>query len=55
MRVPKPVAVRSNVLVMEFIGEDGVSAPSLKEQSPSNPDRGVWVVVDLFGVALSEG
>jgi RIO kinase 1 len=39
VRVPKPVAVRNNVLVMEFIGKDGVSAPSLKEQSPSNPDE----------------
>jgi RIO kinase 1 len=39
VRVPKPVAVRNNVLVMEFIGKDGVSAPSLKEQLPSNPER----------------
>src|SRR5512137_1370618 len=36
VRVPKPVAVKSNVVVMEFIGEDGVSAPSLKEQPPVN-------------------
>ena len=39
VRVPKPVVVRSNVLVMEFIGKDGVSAPSLKEVSPDNPER----------------
>lgn len=39
VRVPKPIAIRSNVLVMEFIGKDGVSAPSLKEQPPSNPKR----------------
>src|SRR5512137_488668 len=39
VRVPKPVAVKSNVVVMEFIGEDGVSAPSLKEQPPVNPER----------------
>ncbi|MFQ5885519.1 MAG: RIO1 family regulatory kinase/ATPase, partial [Thermoplasmata archaeon] len=31
VRVPKPYAVENNVLVMEFIGEDGVSAPLLKE------------------------
>lgn len=37
--VPKPIAVKSNVVVMEFIGKDGVSAPSLKEQAPSNPER----------------
>jgi RIO kinase 1 len=39
VRVPKPVAVKDNVLVMEFIGKDGVSAPSLKEQLPSNPEK----------------
>jgi RIO kinase 1 len=39
VRVPKPVAVKDNVLVMEFIGKDGVSAPSLKEQTPSNPEK----------------
>jgi RIO kinase 1 len=37
--VPKPIAVKSNVVLMEFIGKDGVSAPSLKEQPPSNPER----------------
>jgi RIO kinase 1 len=39
VRVPKPIIVKSNVLVMEFIGKDGVSAPSLKERLPSNPER----------------
>ncbi len=39
VRVPKPIAVKSNVVVMEFIGEKGVSAPSLKEQPPANPDK----------------
>jgi RIO kinase 1 len=39
VRVPKPVAVKNNVLVMEFIGKDGVNAPSLKEQLPNNPER----------------
>jgi RIO kinase 1 len=39
VRVPKPVAVKNNVLVMEFIGKNGVSAPSLKEQQPSNPEK----------------
>ncbi|MCW4029139.1 MAG: serine protein kinase RIO [Candidatus Bathyarchaeota archaeon] len=37
--VPKPIAVKSNVVLMEFIGKDGVSAPSLKEQPPANPER----------------
>ncbi|MEM0374239.1 MAG: serine protein kinase RIO [Sulfolobaceae archaeon] len=31
VRVPRPYLVLENVLVMEFIGEDGVSAPLLKD------------------------
>jgi len=38
VRVPKPIAVESNVVVMEFIGKDGVSAPSLKEEPPEDPE-----------------
>lgn len=37
--VPKPVAVRNNVLIMEFIGKDGVSAPLLRETMLKNPDK----------------
>ncbi len=37
VRVPKPIAVKNNVLIMEFIGKDGVNAASLKEQAPSDP------------------
>jgi RIO kinase 1 len=39
VRVPKPVAVKNNVLIMEFIGEEGTGAPSLKEKTPKNPEK----------------
>ncbi len=39
VRVPKPVTVKNNVLIMEFIGKNGVSAPSMKESSPKNPEK----------------
>lgn len=39
VRVPKPIAVKKNVLVMEFIGEEGECAPSLKEKQPKNPEK----------------
>jgi RIO kinase 1 len=39
VRVPKPIAVKNNVLIMEFIGKNGVNAPSLKEQAPSDPEK----------------
>jgi RIO kinase 1 len=37
VRVPKPVAVDKNVLVMEFIGDGGVPAPTLREEPPKRP------------------
>jgi len=37
VRVPKPIAVSKNVLIMEFIGEEGVSAPLLKETILQKP------------------
>jgi RIO kinase 1 len=39
VRVPKPIAVKNNVLVMEFIGKNGVNAASLKEQAPSDSEK----------------
>jgi len=39
VRVPRPIAVKNNVLIMEFIGENGVTAPSLKELTPPNPTK----------------
>jgi RIO kinase 1 len=39
VRVPTPITVRKNVLIMDFIGKDGVSAPSMKEKPPKNPEK----------------
>jgi RIO kinase 1 len=39
VRVPRPIVVKSNVVVMEFIGKEGVSAPLLKDDLPANPER----------------
>jgi RIO kinase 1 len=39
VKVPKPIAVKNNVLIMEFVGKDGENAPSLKEKLPTNPQR----------------
>jgi RIO kinase 1 len=47
VRVPEPIAVKKNVLLMEFIGKNGVSAPSLKEKAPDNP-REVYLEVLTF-------
>jgi len=39
VRVPRPIAVKNNVLIMEFVGKNGVSAPLLKEVELKNPER----------------
>ncbi len=39
VRVPKPIAIERNVVIMEFIGEGGVSAPTLKEMPPEDPQK----------------
>ncbi|MCW4003978.1 MAG: serine protein kinase RIO [Candidatus Bathyarchaeota archaeon] len=45
VHVPQPIAVKSNVVVMEFLGKQGVTAPSLKEQPPENPERVYRLIV----------
>lgn len=39
VRVPRPIHVKKNVLVMEFLGDDDAPAPTLKEKPPKNPSR----------------
>lgn len=39
VKVPKPIDVSHNVLIMEFIGNDGESAPVLRETEIKNPQR----------------
>ena len=39
VNVPKPIDVSHNVLIMEFIGEEGESAPLLRETEIKNPTR----------------
>ncbi len=39
VRMPKPIAVKNNVLIMEFIGDNGETAPLLRETELSNPQR----------------
>ncbi|MEM1549678.1 MAG: serine protein kinase RIO [Candidatus Methanomethylicia archaeon] len=46
VRVPKPITVKGNVLVMEFIGVDGVPAPLLKDYIPLNVDSFFNVLMD---------
>lgn len=38
VNAPRPIAFHRNILVMTFIGEDGIPAPLLREVDPIDPD-----------------
>jgi len=44
--VPEPVAHERNILVSEFVGEDGVRAPQIREVEIENPETCYEVVVE---------
>lgn len=39
VRVPKPIAFKNNVIIMEFIGSDATPSPMLKEERLSRPEE----------------
>lgn len=48
VRVPKPIVVQNNVLVMEFVGENGVSAPLLREVQLENPNEVYQALLEIM-------
>lgn len=59
VRVPEPIAVQRNVLVMEFMGNDGKRAPTLADARLENPQTAFEVVREymrrLFDAGLVHG
>ncbi|MDY6774710.1 MAG: serine protein kinase RIO [Halobacteria archaeon] len=55
VRVPSPIAVQRNVLVMEFIGRNEERAPTLREVSFENPETAYEVVVEYMRRLYSAG
>lgn len=50
VRVPKPRSVEKNVLLMEFIGEKGVSAPLLKEAELTKPNSSYKKLIESIKI-----
>lgn len=48
VRVPEPVVARDNILIMEFIGEDGEPAPTMREVPPEDPERALDLIVEYM-------
>jgi RIO kinase 1 len=59
VRVPDPIAVQRNVLIMEFLGSDGERAPTLDDAHLENPETAFEVVREymrrLYDVGLVHG
>lgn len=50
IRVPKPIICRRNVLLMEFIGENEISAPIAKDYPPQEPKKWLEKVLNSIRV-----
>jgi len=48
IRCPMPIVFHENVLVMEFVGENGKAAPPLKEKAPKNVEKAYNTIVDFL-------
>ncbi|MCC7575051.1 serine protein kinase RIO [Candidatus Woesearchaeota archaeon] len=59
VRVPSPIVFRDNVIVMDFIGGDGVPSPMLKDSFPVDAmaffDKVIEGVIGLLEVGLVHG
>jgi RIO kinase 1 len=49
VKVPRPIDVKNNVLIMQFIGKNGVTAPLLKEEPPKNPTEIYEILLGYIG------
>ena len=54
IRVPQPIHFEKNVLVMEFIGEDSVPAPTLKEKAPEHPEKMYGLLLEIVRLLYRE-
>jgi len=59
IRCPRPIAVEKNVLVMGFIGKNGVPAPRVKELPPEDPQKFqreiMGYIKDLYSLGIVHG
>ncbi|MGB9837523.1 serine protein kinase RIO [Methanothermobacter sp.] len=48
VRVPEPMVARDNILIMEFIGDDGEPAPTMREVPPEDPEGVLELIVEYM-------
>lgn len=54
-RVPRPIAHRANIVLMEFIGGKGAPAPLLKDAPPEDPDAAWANVLEQYRLGFVKG
>jgi len=55
VRVPNPIAWRENVLIMEFIGDEGTPAPRVKDAPFDDPAKAYEALVDQYRLGSERG
>jgi RIO kinase 1 len=55
VRVPKPIVVEKNVLVMEFVGNQGVPAPRMRESPPVRPSATYKRILHYVKILYKKG
>ncbi|MHA1754052.1 MAG: serine protein kinase RIO [Candidatus Odinarchaeia archaeon] len=48
VRVPEPIIVKNNVLIMEYVGEEGRPAPLIKNVQLDNPEEVYEIIVEYI-------
>ncbi len=52
--VPKPIDQQKNVIAMEFIGENGVPYPRMKDLPPKDPKKAFEILLDCVKLLYKE-
>ncbi len=53
--LPEPIAVHNNVVVMRFLGEEGIPYPLMKDYGPLDPEKDFKTVMDAVKTMYTEG
>jgi len=53
--VPKPIIVRNNVLIMEFLGKNMKSYPTLKDKKPKDPEKEFNLIIENINKLYKAG
>ncbi len=55
IRCPEPIAVENNVLIMSFIGRNGIPAPRMKDLAPEDPEEFFEEILDFVRIMYENG